>query len=182
MRFLLPVALSLLLAVTAAHAQYAAQQNMSFADRLDFIPRSPKATPELLNAMNGKAFQGAGSYELRDASAKQKTFDTKSFSSKSFTTRSFLGVKNPWFGNKVYTTDSANLSSRFADTYNQKKFAANDAKVKGFQQTDKHAPVTETPVETYKSSLKGNRQTVLDQQTRPKLSLEQVRELLNKNQ
>ena len=39
---------------------------------------------------------------------------TKTAALKTFETRSFLGIKNPWFGNKVFATDTSSLVDRDA--------------------------------------------------------------------
>jgi hypothetical protein len=100
-----PLIACLLAAVVTAHAQ---QQEEGLLQRIEAArPDSKK-----ISAMQNKSF-GSSNFAL-------KSFGTPSFGGlkgaqiKSFETRSFLGVKNPWFGKKIYDTFASNATGRSA--------------------------------------------------------------------
>lgn len=103
---ILPVLTILLLAVASAMAQ---TQERKLMDRM--------LKPDLQrgNCFQGRAYNGGGgSMSIRTSSAADRTFaGTKGANIKDFAfTRSFLGLKNPWFGNRVCETKDASTWSR----------------------------------------------------------------------
>lgn len=92
-------------AAATAHAQ---KQEEGLMQRIDAVRPDSKQ----VNAMQNKSFESS--------SFAAKSFSTQTFggikgaSMKTFETRSFLGVKNPWFGKKVFDTYASRTASRSA--------------------------------------------------------------------
>lgn len=155
----------------------AQEQDQRMMDRIMNPDRERK------NEMSGKSFEG------RDFTG--KTFSTgdgytgvKSAQSKEFNTRKFLGIKNPWFGKKVHESGAA---SQRIHRYllGDRSFPTREVPVRGVAGTDRQAAVNDrTSVQASREYLaRGKAQGAIDQQfpsTGP-LSIDEVRELLNRN-
>ncbi len=123
-----------LLAAGFARAQ---QQEQGLVERIDgttlkaikAMDSNSKTDPALTSSLGKKSYD-SGSFNT-------KTYGTgdylgiKTATLKTFSTRSFLGLKNPWFGRKVYDTGASGLASRSAggssrqfktDSFEAKKF------------------------------------------------------------
>jgi hypothetical protein len=162
--------------IFAASVQ-AQEQDQRMMDRI-LNPNREKA-----NDMSGKVFEG------RDFSG--KTFSTgdgytgvRSAHAKEFHTREFLGIKNPWFGKKVHETG---VASQGMHRYllGDRSYATRDVPVKGAAGMDREAALNDrTSIATSRTYLaRGKAQGSIDQQypsTGP-LSIDEVRELLNRN-
>lgn len=162
--------------IFAASVQ-AQEQDQRMMDRI-LNPNREKA-----NDMSGKVFEG------RDFSG--KTFSTgdgytgvRSAHPKEFHTREFLGIKNPWFGKKVHETG---VASQGMHRYllGDRSYATRDVPVKGAAGMDREAALNDrTSIATSRTYLaRGKAQGSIDQQypsTGP-LSIDEVRELLNRN-
>ena len=88
---------------TTAVAQ---QQEQGMMNRI-LNPDRDRANPMGEKAFTGKPFEGrafAGTGEYTGV---------KSARTKEFTTREFLGIRNPWFGKKVYSTEAARELNRY---------------------------------------------------------------------
>jgi len=96
------ISLAMFFAVTAA----AQQQEQRMMDRI-MNPDRDRANPMGAKAFSakpfeGREFQGAGEYT-----------GVKAARTKEFTTREFLGIRNPWFGKRVYATEAARELNRY---------------------------------------------------------------------
>ncbi len=97
--------LCLLAAAASAHAQ---KQEEGLLERIE----SARPDSKQVNPMQNKSFEAS--------SFASKSFESSSFgglkgaSIKTYETRSFLGVKNPWFGKKIFDTYSSRAIGRSA--------------------------------------------------------------------
>jgi hypothetical protein len=110
------------------------------------------------------------------------------FSGKTFTAgggefgKSLSGIKNPWFGRKTVETDKASLWSKTDIANANKSFAVDAAATREFYQADKKAGERLEPVPTRSTKVEPKAQGMMDKISSQKnLTVEQVRELLNKN-
>jgi hypothetical protein len=105
-----------------------------------------------------------------------KTANLKEFSE----ARSFLGIKNPWFGNRVFETKAAPLSG--AANINS-SFQVRDAAVGGFSASDKKARVASSDMNLQPFLIRGNSAQALDQisdKISKEMTIDDIREMLNK--
>lgn len=131
--------------------------------------------------LNGKAFEGNGELQIKKSKDEKSSFGgTKKFGASTYTTRSFFGLKNPWFGKKVVKTDEASLWSKSLVANADKKFAVDAASVREFSQSKKSLEDTNHIVEKKTFVAEGKAQGALDQ-AKPQLTIDEVREILNKN-
>lgn len=160
----------------------AQEQERTLAQRLNYIPMKPGEG--WANPLADKQFNKA-SIVPTDAKVKsgtysgEKDFDAGSYSN----TRSFFGIKNPWFGRKVFKTSQDNLTTKYELKATEKQFLTDPARVKSFSETNR-VPVDsmEGPTETRPFLVQGKSQKALDQQSNQKeLTIDEVRKILNKN-
>ena len=89
---------------------FAQQADKKLLDRV-----TAKPDMSLLNAMNGKKFEGGGGFLLdkKPASSSRKFVYEPKVSVEGYrNVRSFLGVKNPWLGKMVYDSGKASVWSK----------------------------------------------------------------------
>lgn len=141
--------------------------------------------------MNPKADQanpmGAKSFDATPFTAKK--FDggreyrgLKPARTKEFATRKFLGIRNPWFGKKVYETEAARELTRYV--LSDKEFASRAVEPKAAREEGRAAWQFDEAVDTRQFLGRGKSQGSLDAtqaQGGAPLSLNEVRELLNRN-
>lgn len=162
----------------------AAGPEMGLQERLNYRPpmvgeKITKENQAWTNPEANKKFQGKSDLKVKEASETTGSFKTKSFGSESFVTRSFFSIKNPWFGKKVYDTKDDDWSkTTLADSKNTYKVET--AQTREFAQSKKGAAITDVPVATKSTTVQGKAQGALDD-TKKNLSIDEVREILNKN-
>jgi hypothetical protein len=144
-----------------------------------------KPDMSLINPMNEKKFDGGG-FLLKKAATGPSSFayDQKTSPEKYRNVRSFLGLKNPWFGKKIYESNQASVWSKTLITNADAQFPAETARAEKFSQADKKASRRKEPVKTSAYLGRGSSQGRLDQISEKidkNMTLEQVREILNKN-
>ena len=146
------------------------------------------AKPDMsqINPMNGKKFDGGGFF-LKKPAANSSAFayDQKASTEKYRDVRSFLGFKNPWIGKSVYDANTATVWSKTLIANANTAFPVETAKAQKFYQADRKAARREDPVRTSPYLGKGSSQGRLDQisdKIDKNMTIEQVREILNKNQ
>jgi len=149
----------------------------------DSSGKRTKKDPSLVNDMATKTFDG-GTLALD-----RKVSDISAFAYgqkdmvKKYDTRSFLGIKNPWFGKKSYQSDEASLFSKTLMD-DDKKFSVKKADAGESYLADKTAPPSREIVETktYEPTGKtpGTLQAISKKMSK-EMTIEQVRDLLNKN-
>ncbi len=184
------------------HAQNS--HNMQFYPDSSMVKRWDASTQKAMAAMNVNESGKPGKRKKHDASLKTE-FSDKTFSSAggefgkslsgqkefalndkvspdSFATRTFFGIKNPWFGRKTVETDKAILWSKTNIANADRKFAVDGADVREFYQADKKTGERLEALPTRSTTVDGKAQGMMDNISSQKnLTVEQVRELLNKN-
>lgn len=145
------------------------------------------AKPDMsqINPMNEKKFDGGG-FVLKKASSGASSFayDQKASAEKYRGVRSFLGLKNPWFGKKIYESNPATVWSKSLFVNAGTEFPVEAAKTEKFYQANKKASRREEPVRTSAYLGRGSSQGRLDEisdKIDKNMTIEQVREILNKN-
>ncbi|HET9524458.1 MAG TPA: hypothetical protein VFO90_09505 [Terrimicrobiaceae bacterium] len=144
-----------------------------------------KPDMSLINPMNDKKFQGSEFSAGKKAVGPSKfLYDQKLSAQKYHSVRSFLGVKNPWFGKLVHDSRQASLWSKNSVGAADRKVSVKSAKTQKFYQADERAARRDQPVKTSAYLGRGGAQGSLDQisdKIDKNMTIEQVRELLNKN-
>jgi hypothetical protein len=145
------------------------------------------AKPDMsqLNPMNGKKFDSGGFLMKKTGSASSKfLYEQKTSTEKYQNVRSFLGVKNPWIGRKVYESDQASVWSKTLVPNQETKFPVKSGATGKFHAAERRASRREDPFNTSRYLGQGSSQGRLDQlseQIDKNMTIEQVREILNKN-
>lgn len=165
----------LLLAVLSLHAQ---EQEKKLLDRIQ------RPDMQLASPLQAKVFSGVSGVGIKTASFANKTHGTaQSGMIRDFPdTRSFLGIKNPWFGQRSYEAKSASLSSRLGLDIS-KTYALKAAATDSFSGLTKKANTTKQPVSTKPFLVQGEAQGSLQQisdKVKKEMTIDDVRELLNK--
>lgn len=138
------------------------------------------------SGFNGKAFDKQTSFTLRESSESKDTYiaSEKAYSKDFAYTRSFFGVKNPWFGNKVY--DSKQVG-KWADTSPwgaDKTFQTRSTDAQGYYQEKKEANFGSPAVPVNTFTPQGAAQGAANQMTekvKKEMTIDDVREILNKS-
>lgn len=174
MRLLLAPALIAILALPIPLR--AQQQERKLLDRIQ------RPNMELTNPMQAKSFEGGGGMEMKSASIGKTPYDAgKTANLKEFSgTRSFLGIKNPWFGNRVFETKAAPLTG--LANFNS-SFQVRDAAVGGFSASDKKARVVSSDLNLRPFLISGKSAQGLDQisdKISKEMTIDDIREILNK--
>lgn len=179
MRGVLPIILWLL----AASCCLAQEQEIKLSNILERNMadiKSGKASP-----LTNKAFQSSTTMDLKKSGDEKMSYRDrkKGFGSDPFTTRSFFGLKNPWFGKKVFKSDAAGPWSKTSVTDANEKYKVETAKTDAFAQSKKKVNTSSQVVESKPFLGKGAVQGALDAENPKKkdLSIDDVREILNKN-
>lgn len=148
------------------------------------IDRILKPDMTLGSSFQDQAYEGAGVLSLRSLpDAKAKFRGTRSADVGGFPlTRSFLGIKNPWFGGKVYDTKKAAFWARsLLDP--DKKVPVKRAEAVEFYDAGKQANFGSPVVPTRKYVPQGAAPGAVGQITekiKKEMTIDEVRELLNK--
>lgn len=163
--------LAMIFAATAA----AQQQEQRMMDRI-MNPDRDRANPMGVKAFTAKPFEGR---EFQDGG---EYTGVKAARTKGFTTREFLGIRNPWFGKRVYTTEAARDLNRYvlADRdYSSRSFETRAAVDEG-----RSAPLREATGDenTREFLARGKAQGSIDavNPSGGSLTIDEVRELLNR--
>ena len=146
------------------------------------------AKPDMsqINPMNGKKFDGGGFFLKKPAASSSAfAYEQKASTEKYRNVRSFLGLKNPWIGKRVYDANTTTVWSKTLVANANTAYPVETAKTQKFYQADRKAARREDPVRTSPYLGKGSSQGRLDQisdKIDKNMTIEQVREILNKNQ
>lgn len=150
-------------------------------DRTTAIPDMERVSP-----MQGKPFEGEGQMKIKQAAGfdrstpAQGTFQTDSYTM----TRSFFGIKNPWLGGKVLKTNPAMTTTDFVIPNLQNEVKTKDlADNRSAFDADRSANLRDEPVKTKAHPIKAGAQGAMDvfgEQARKEMSIEDIREILNK--
>ena len=177
MRQILAPALLALLALPAFLG--AQEQERKLLDRIQ------RPNMELTNPMQGKSFNGGGGVEIKDATVGRQAFTgAKSPLLKEFAgTRSFFGIKNPWFGNRVFETKPASLSKSGGLGKLDAAYPVRDALTREFPSSEKQANLGTSTVPVRPFLVRGESQGALEQlstKINKEMTIDDIRELLNK--
>lgn len=165
---------SLIVAILFAAPAFAQQQEQGMMDRI-MNPNRDKANP-----MGEKAFQSAP-FAAQEFRGGREYTGVKSATTKEFGTRSFFGIRNPWFGKKVYETRAAAELTRYV--LSDKEYASRAVESKAARDASKRAAGVDGAVDARDFLARGKSQGSLNNtySSGPALSLDEVRELLNRD-
>jgi len=197
-RRVLPIFAALLCALGAARAQ---EQEQGMLDRID---ANWKQGIQAMNAdatgkkkgkdkTAGALVSPLTSKKFESSEMATKSFSASSFSGvkgapiKSYETRSFFGLRNPWFGRKVFDTTADTMAGRSARE-SREQFKTDAFAVKEFEKASKgdaqDASATLATADQPRPYLvPGKTQQGLDkftQNLKKDLTIDDVRDLLNK--
>lgn len=134
----------------------------------------------------GKVFHPSDHFETKTFQTKQYG-GTKQFESKSFATKAFEGARDSWIGKKLFPEKKLSEKFQGESPDSGKKFDSKAFSTKDYAALDKKSPYsTQDAFQTKQISLKGKTQGALDnnpkleEAVRKGLSIDDVRELLNK--
>ncbi len=157
------------------HAQ---EQERKLMERI----QNPDRT--LISPMQTKVFSGTSSAPTGDFHGGSRSFNvTDKAAVKMFSgARSFFGLKNPWFGSKVFPSSAAPLGRGGNSSLSERVFPVGNAAVKISPLASNKSKDANKAVETGEFSLRGEAQGAFDQITdrvHQEMTIDDVRELLN---
>jgi len=173
-------------AALVAIAVYCAAESASAQDQeRKLVDRVMKPDMELSNPLQTKSFGQTSSVALRQAGESRDSYaGVRDAYIKDFAyTRSFLGIKNPWFGGKVYDTKGASLLTKSALVNADREVPVKKAEAAEYYDATKAAnfgsPVV--PVRPFipQAAAQGAVSGISDK-INDKMTIDEVRELLNK--
>lgn len=145
------------------------------------MDRIMKPNMEQANPMGNKSFKSssfsAGAFKEAGAYQGTRTAPTKTFG-----TRSFLGIRNPWFGKKVYETSAAWELTRYV--LSDKSFSSRSVETRTASEEGRASRQTGRAVEARSFLARGKSQAALDSMdpaAQSALSIDQVRDVLNRD-
>lgn len=165
----------ILLAMLFATSAAAQQQEERMMDRI-MNPDRDRANPMGRKAFTAKPFEGRAFQEGGEYRG------VKAARTEGFTTREFLGIRNPWFGKKVYAIEAARDLDRYvlADRdYSSRSFETRAAVDGGRSVALREATGKDN---TREFVVRGKAQGSIDlvNPSEGSLTIDQVRELLNR--
>jgi len=148
------------------------------------LDRVMKPDMELGNPLQNKAFSGESTLSAKTSPVASNEYPgLKDARVRDFTTRSFFGIKNPWFGGKVYKAEGADTWSKYVIPNAGREVPVKKAEAVGFYDEKKTAffgsPVV--PVQEFipQPAAQGAVSRISDK-INNKMTIDEVRELLNK--
>jgi len=177
---ILPEAFFVILFLATSSAVFCQQQEKKLLDRINSPDR------QQASIFQNRAFASTGGINLAKTSYADTTFyGTKSSNAKTFPgLRSFFGIKNPWFGNKTFASSRADISAKTGFLNGQKSFMVSQASIAGYANANKVAALSSAEVPVRPFLNKGATQGQFDEmsaKTKKELTIDEVREMLNKN-
>lgn len=165
-----PLLVAILFALPAA----AQQQDEAMIDRIMNVER------DRANPLGEKAFKGAP-FAAKEFRGSRSYADVKTARTKEFGTRSFLGIRNPWFGKKTFETRAAQELTKYV--LSDKAYGTKSVEAKAARDARKRAGGLDAAVDTREFLARGKAQGSINNthSTGPALSIDEVRELLNRN-
>lgn len=177
------IRLSILLCLLAWGTSLAQQQETGLSQRMN-----AKWDMSQKNIMDGKPFYMGGTldYAKKTSSAPTAFLYDQKTRTDGYTTRSFFGIKNPWIGTKIYEAKPASLWSKTLVENADRKYTTaevmkTDSYAKSGQKANLGNSVTLTPEFIPKSGTPGAMDQINGQLKKKNMTIDQVRELLNKN-
>ena len=158
-----------------ASAVFAQQQEQQMLERI-MNPDRDRANPMGEKAFTSKPFEG------REFRGTGEFTGIKTARTKEFVTREFLGIRNPWFGKKVYATEGARDLHRYVVA--DREYASRPVKTRAVKDGEKAARVNNrTEADAGRAFLgRGKAQGAISAQypSQGPLTVDEVRELLNR--
>jgi hypothetical protein len=145
------------------------------------------AKPDMsqINPMNAKKFDSGGFLMKKAAPGSSSFLYTQKASTEKYeNVRSFLGIKNPWIGRKVHESGEASVWSKTLIRNKNTAYPVESVSAGKFHEAERRASRREQPFRTSANLAQGSAQGRLDQlseQIDKNMTIEQVREILNKN-
>lgn len=140
-------------------------------------PDRDRANPMGEKAFSGKPFEG------REFRGPGEYTGVKSARTKEFTTREFLGIRNPWFGKRVYATDAARELNRYVLA--DRGYSSRDVETRTARDAERPAVVADrTGGESGRVFLARGKAQGSISAAYPSggaMTIDEVRELLNRN-
>jgi len=161
-----------------------AASGFSQTQETKLLDRIQKPNMELGNPMQNKSFKENSVVPLKTSSQAQGSYyDIKDANTKSFPSlKSFFGLKNPWFGRKIYETKQTGEISEYHDI-KQDRLAGKTTEVEDYDKSKKEAnlgsSVVPLPVFVPQPAAGGAVSRMSDK-INDKMTIDEVRELLNK--
>jgi hypothetical protein len=154
----------------------AQQQEQRMMERI-MNPDRDRANPMGEKAFTAKPFEGRAFTDTGEFTG------VKSARTKEFTTREFLGIRNPWFGKKVYATEAARELNRYVLA--DRGYDSRAVETKAARDEGRAAALRDTTEADNSRSfaLRGKAQGSIDASypSGGALTIDEVRELLNRN-
>jgi len=165
---------ALIVAILFAVPAVAQQQEQGMMDRI-MNPNRDRANP-----MGEKAFSSSP-FAASEFRGSREYGGLKSAPTKEYGTRIFFGVRNPWFGRRVFETRAAQELNRYV--LSDKAYASRSVETKAAREAQKSAPKVDGAVDTRDFLARGKSQGSLNNNNPagPALSIGEVRDLLNRN-
>lgn len=150
----------------------------SQTQEVKLIDRIMKPDTALGNPLQSKSFSGSSSGPVRSSmAATQKFQGLKDVTTKEFAfTRTFLGLKNPWFGSKVFATKGAGSMSK----YEVKKAGLEKTSDVGAYYAATKSANFGSPVVPVSSFVPQAAAQRISDKINQKMTIDEVREMLNK--
>lgn len=137
---------------------------------------------EQKSSFAGRSFEGK-SFASREFRGADGYAGVKSAPTKDFATRKFLGIRNPWFGKKVYETGSAPDLRRYALA--DRGYSTRSVPTRASRDATRQVPASgKTEADATRSFLgRGKSQDSLNASnpSGAALSVDEVREILNRS-
>lgn len=165
---------ALIVAILFGAPVLAQEQEQGMMDRI-MNPKTDRGNP-----MGEKTFE-ASPFSARSFRGTKEYGNVKSAETREFRTRVFLGIRNPWFGKKVYQTRAARELTRYV--LSDKGYSSRTVESRPARDASKRASGVDGAVDARDFIARGKAQGSLNNtySSGSALSLEEVRELLNRN-
>jgi hypothetical protein len=149
------------------------------------VDRILKPDMQLSSTLQGRSFEKGGSVDLKKAGGTKAGFSgVRDAQIKDYPfQRSFLGVKNPWFGGKVYDTQTASTWAKSTVANAGREVPVKKAEAVGYYDATRQANFGSPVVPLQPFIPQGAAQGAVSQITdkiNGKMTIDEVRELLNK--
>jgi hypothetical protein len=156
----------------------AQQQEKTLMDRIQ------RPDMQLGSPLQSKSYEGTSDLKIKSAAASSKTYGVAgSANLKEFQgSRSFLGIKNPWFGERTYDAKTASLTTRGGGDLT-KSYRVKQAAVSPYSASTRSANPSKPEVPLKPFLVQGEAQGAMQQisdKVKKEMTIDDVRELLNK--
>lgn len=149
--------------------------------------KTNKKDPSLASPLGSREFQGSNdaAFKKKKAAAMDFRFDQKVAPGDYKMVRSFFGLKNPWFGRKVYVAEKANVFSKSLIPNADREVEVGKSQTREYYQAEKSVKTGDEIVKTQPYFGRGAAQGAMDklsERVGQDMTIDEVREILNKGQ